>query len=106
MPGLRDSLDLIRMVRPEAGMAALEHEIMAERASSLNAAEARVKKAVAGLASGADRQHWLEEARQAVWAYFVQRELIGFRRHHEVIQDLNIPGEVLAGLGASPAKGK
>ncbi|MFD1251641.1 MULTISPECIES: DUF6665 family protein [Devosia] len=99
MAGLRDSLDLIRMVRPEAGTAAIEHEILAERANSLGAAETRVIKAVAGLASGTEREQWLAEARDAVWCYFVQRELIGFRRHTEVIQDLKIPGEVLAGLG-------
>ncbi|WIY51613.1 hypothetical protein O9Z70_08930 [Devosia sp. YIM 151766] len=106
MPGLRDSLDLIRMVRPEAGTSALEHEIMAERANSLGAAEARVRKALEGLSAGADREHWLGEARQAVWAYFVQRELLGFRRHHDVIRDLDIPAEVLNGLGAMPARQK
>lgn len=106
MSGLRDSLDLIRMVRPEAGTAALDHEIQAERANSLSAAEKRVIKALAGLRSGDDRQHWLTESQQAVWAYFVQRELIGFRRHNDVIRDLDIPPEVLNGLGASPAKPK
>ena len=106
MSGLRDSLDLIRMVRPEAGTAALEHEIQAERANSLSAAERRVIKAIAGLKNGETNRDWLAEARQAVWAYFVQRELIGFRKHHEVIQDLGIPGEVLNGLGAMPAKGR
>ena len=40
------------------------------------------------------------DAREAVWAYFVQRELIGFRKHNDVIQELKIPPEVLAGLGA------
>jgi hypothetical protein len=35
-----------------------------------------------------------------VWQYFVQRELVGFRKHNDVIQELSIPGEVLAGLGA------
>ena len=104
MSGLRASLDLIGMVRPDAGTAAIEHEIMGERANSLGAAEARVVKAVAGLSSGEDRDRWLDEARQAVWAYFVQRELIGFRRHADVIQDLSIPAEVLNGLGAMPAK--
>ena len=39
---LRDSLDLIKAVRPEAGTIVLEHEIMAERASSLGNAEHRV----------------------------------------------------------------
>jgi hypothetical protein len=104
MPGLRESLDLIRMVRPEAGTAAIEHEIQAERASSLVAAEARVVKALAGLASGEKREDWLGEARQAVWGYFVQRELMGFRRHADVIRDLHIPAEVLNGLGAMPTK--
>lgn len=102
MSGLRNSLDLIRMVRPEAGTAAIDHEIQSERANSLSAAERRVIKAIAGLKTGGDREHWLAEAREAVWSYFVQRELIGFRRHTEVIADLGIPGEVLNGLGARP----
>lgn len=99
--GLRDSLELIRMVRPQAGTAALEHEIAAERANSLGTAEKRVKTTLAALsAADADRASCLAAASQAVWAYFVQRELLGFRRHAEVIRDLNIPAEVLAGLGA------
>lgn len=101
---LRDSLDLIRTVRPDAGTGAIDHEIMAERASSLGAAEQRVVKAVAALAAaGEDRQAPLAEARQVVWQYFVQRELVGFRRHNDVIQELSIPREVLAGLGAMPS---
>ena len=98
---LRDSLDLIRTVRTEAGTSALEYEVMAERAASLGAAEQRVVQAIAALAAATDdRDTCLAQARQTVWEYFVQRELIGFRKHNEVIQDLNIPGEVLAGLGA------
>jgi hypothetical protein len=104
---LRDSLDLIRTVRPDAGTAALEHEIMAERASSLGAAEQRVVRAVAALAAAEnDRDDRLSEARKVVWEYFVQRELVGFRRHNDVIQELNIPREVLVGLGAMTAKRK
>jgi len=98
---LRDSLDLIRTVRPDAGTAAIEHEILAERASSLGAAEQRVVKAIAALAAaGEDRDEPLAQARKVVWEYFVQRELVGFRRHNDVIQELSIPREVLAGLGA------
>lgn len=98
---LRDSLDLIAMVRPEAGTAAIDHEILAERASSLGAAEQRVIKAIAAL-DGApdDRDARLATARTVVWEYFVQRELIGFRKHTDVIQELSIPAEVLVGLGA------
>lgn len=98
---LRDSLDLIAMVRPEAGTAAIDHEILAERASSLGAAEQRVVKAIAALQGAkADRDACLAEARKVVWEYFVQRELVGFRRHTDVIQDLSITAEVLVGLGA------
>ena len=98
---LRDSLELIRTVRPEAGTAAIEHEILGERASSLGAAEQRVVKAIAALAAATgDREDLLSEARRMVWEYFVQRELVGFRKHNDVIQELRIPAEVLAGLGA------
>jgi len=98
---LRDSLDLIRTVGPDAGTSALEHEILAERASSLGAAEQRVIKAIAALTDEAEgRDERLAQARKVVWEYFVQRELVGFRRHNDVIQDLQIPGEVLVGLGA------
>ena len=80
---------------------------MAERASSLGAAEQRVVKAVAALAAAQeDRDERLAEARQVVWQYFVQRELVGFRRHNDVIQELSIPREVLVGLGAMTAKRK
>ena len=99
---LRDSLDLIGMVKPEAGTTALEHEIAAERASSLGTAEKRVIAAMAALADdgAGDAQLRLQQARNAVWAYFVQRELLGFRRHTDVIRELDIPPRVLAGLGA------
>ncbi len=100
MSSLRDSLDLIRMVRPEAGTAALEHEINAERAGSITAAEARVKTAITALAADSANAGALAEARDAVWSYFVQRELIGFRQHQDVIRDLGIPTIVLNGLGA------
>lgn len=101
MSSLRDSLDLIRMVRPEAGTTALDHEIAAERASSLGSAEQRVIKTLKALAEATgERQGALDDARDAVWSYFVQRELVGFRRHTDVIRDLAIPPDVIAGLGA------
>jgi hypothetical protein len=101
---LRDSLDLIRMVRPEAGHAALEGEIQQERASSLHAAEQKVVATLSAWRSAeeADKPIQLSAARQAVWAYFVQRELIGFRGHADVIRSLDIPPVVLNGLGEAP----
>jgi hypothetical protein len=101
---LRDSLELIRVVRPEAGQAGLENEIQHEQASSLHAAEQKAIAALAGWrgAAEAERAEPLKAARYAVWAYFVQRELIGFRRHADVIRDLDIPPIVLNGLGEAP----
>lgn len=106
MSGLRDSLDLIAIVRPHAGTAAIEHEIAAERASSLGAAEEKVKRGLARLAAASDSAELLATVQEAVWAYFVQRELIGFRNHADVIADLGIPAAVLNGLGAAPARRK
>jgi len=101
---LRDSLDLIRAVRPEAGHAALESEIQQERGASLRAAEQKViaTLAVWRAAPEHERTEPLRAARYAVWAYFVQRELIGFRRHTDVIRDMDIPPIVLNGLGEAP----
>ncbi|SDG94182.1 DUF6665 family protein [Pelagibacterium luteolum] len=99
---LRDSLDLIKAVNPEGGHAVLEHEIMAERASSLGAAEKRVQLTVSAYNASEkpDRSQELAAAQKAVWGYFVQRELCGFRRHQDVIAAFSIPSEVLNGLGA------
>jgi hypothetical protein len=63
---LRQSLDLIKMVRPDAGTTAIDHEILAERASSLGAAEKRVGKAVAALAA-ATGDRTLAWPRPAKW---------------------------------------
>jgi hypothetical protein len=99
---LRDSIDLIQAVKPDAGYKMLETEMLAERASSMGAAEARVKKTLQALSAAgeSERSAALNACQQAVWAYFVQRELCGFRRHAEVIRDLAIPPAVLNGLGA------
>ncbi len=95
---LRDSLDLIKAVNPEGGQAVLEHEIMAERASSLGAAEAKVARTMDALRAE-HTSETLADAREAVWAYFVQRELAGFKRHQDVIAAFGITREVLNGLG-------
>ena len=99
---LKDSLDLIKAVNPEGGFAVLEHEVLAERAASLGAAEQRVKTTMAAYQDAEkDKRHQqLAEAQKAVWGYFVQRELCGFKSHQDVIAAFSIPREVLNGLGA------
>lgn len=79
-------------------------EILGEKAASLGRAGERVEKSIAALERhvGDDdaRTRLLVQATDAVYAYFVQRELCGFRRHHDVIAHYRIPREVLARLGA------
>ncbi|MCO5146018.1 MAG: hypothetical protein M9895_07540 [Aquamicrobium sp.] len=85
--------------------ALLDHEIAAEKASSLGRAGEKVEKTLARLRdcgpSSAERPQCLKAAVQAVYAYFIQRELCGLRRHHDAIRDYAIPAEVLVRLGAA-----
>ena len=88
----------------DAGETILAHEILAERAASMGAAAERVTKTLQALQSFAPeaegRVAALKDATEAVWMYFIQRELCGFRRHDDVIRDHAIPREVLNRLGA------
>ena len=88
-----------------AGINPLDHEIAAEKAASLGRAGERVEKALRALRAAEDgapgRAALLKDAAEAVYAYFIQRELCGLRRHQDVIREYGIPGEVLVRLGAS-----
>ncbi len=93
---------------------ALGHEILAEKASALGRAGDKVEAALASLKAHLDlragdratpehdsqRTVLLKAAADAVYAFFIQRELCGLRRHDAVIRELGIPREVLARLGA------
>jgi hypothetical protein len=90
-----------------AGDAALDllgHEILAEKAAGLGRTGAEVEKSLARLrdhqGSEAEREVLLKAAADAVYAWFIQRELCGFRRHDAVIRQYDIPKAVLARLGA------
>lgn len=84
---------------------ALAHEIIAEQASSLGRAGRAVAASLEALAAfggdGPDRAGRVQAAADAVFSYFVQRELCGFRRHDDAIRDYGIPREVLVRVGAS-----
>ena len=60
--------------------AALEHEVLAEKAATYGRLVQKLEKALAKL-----REDWSEEtlnaAGQALWYVMVQRDLCGFRRH-------------------------
>lgn len=84
--------------------AAFRYEAAADMAVSLGVAGRRVEAALAVLArtERADpaRPDRLKDAARAVHAYFIQRELIGLRRHDVLIREMGIPREVLVRLGA------
>lgn len=90
--------------RGRTGLEVLDYEIVAEMATSLGAAGRKVEETMARLRSlEADpeaRKAALKDAATAVYAYFIQRELCGLRRHDDVIRDYGIPREVLVRLGA------
>jgi hypothetical protein len=88
----------------EAIFDALGHEILAEKASALGRAGAQAELCLSRLRAhagdAAERKVLLKDAAEAVYAWFIQRELCGLRRHDAVIRELQIPREVLVRLGA------
>ncbi|CAM5771229.1 hypothetical protein LMIY3S_03438 [Labrys miyagiensis] len=92
-----------------AAVDVLAAEIRVEKAISLERTGEAVAKAVAALnalpVDDPGRDRLVAEAAEAVWGYFIQRELMGQSAHGAVIRDLGIPREVLARLGARPRSG-
>jgi hypothetical protein len=88
----------------DTGLDLLGHEILAEKAAALGKAGEKARVALGRLREiprdAEDRDAALKAAADAVHAYFIQRELCGFRRHEAVIREYGIPGAVLARLGA------
>ena len=85
------------------GLDLLDHEIAAEKAAALGRAGERVERSLAELcrrmrATRTTRARLLKAAAEAVYAYFIQRELCGLRRHQDVIREYQIPN---AGAGAA-----
>ncbi len=98
LPGGPGGIDPMR-----TGIGVLDYEIAGEMAASLGRAGERVASTLAALArtgEGPARTSALRTAADAVYAYFIQRELCGLRRHDDAIREYAIPREVLARLGA------
>lgn len=92
----------------QAGFNPLEYELASERADALGRQGRKVEATLARLAectkdegSEVAREKLLDDAAEAVWALFIQREVCGLRNNRDVIGRYAIPGEVLARLGAS-----
>lgn len=103
MSSLRMPQSLIRRLRPETGEAVLRYELMEEQASSLGRAGKKVETTLAALREhpgGEGRAQALKAAADAVWAFFVQREVMGLRDRAYIVAHYGIPREVLNRLGA------
>lgn len=102
MSSLRMPQSLSRRLGIETGEAVLRYELMEEQAHSLGRAGRKVEQALAALAAhdGEDRAVVLKAAADAVWSFFVQREIMGLRDRAAVIAHYAIPREVLNRLGA------
>jgi hypothetical protein len=89
----------------KTGVALLDYELMAEKAAALGRAGERAELKVKRLRELAGDDHRrgraVKEAAEAVYAYFIQRELCGLRRHDDIVRELKIPREVIARLGAA-----
>jgi hypothetical protein len=80
---------------------ALEAELAGEGANALGRLGKAVAQAMAALNETPDDEVALKAAADAVWRYFVQREVMGLKDHRPAIRDYAIPQRVLKRLGAS-----
>lgn len=97
------SASLARRLGVETGEAVLRYELLEEQAHSLGRAGKKVEGALAALRDhpgGEGRPAAVKAAADAVWGFFVQREVMGLRDRNAVIAHYGIPREVLARLGA------
>lgn len=90
----------------DSGLNLLEYELMSERADALGRHGLKVEKAIAALSVLEDaattpdrREQLLNDAADAVWAFFIQREICGLRSNRDAVQRYGIPKEVMARLG-------
>ena len=91
----------------QSGFSALEYEIAEERASALGRNGRQVEACLLKLRQwdaqpgqdDARRLDLVQEAAEAVWGLFVQRELCGLSNGPDVTKDYQIPRDVMAKVG-------
>lgn len=102
MSSLRMSQSLGRRLGLDSE-AALNHELLEEQAFSLGRAGRKVEAALATLREhpgGEERAAVVKAAADAVWAFLVQREVMGLRDRAQIVAHYDIPHEVLVRIGA------
>lgn len=78
--------------------AALEYEILAEKAGTYARLLKQLEKALEKLAVE-ESDEILSAAGEALWYVMIQRDLCGFRRHDLFYKELNIPPAVRLRMG-------
>jgi hypothetical protein len=102
MASLRMPQSLTKPLGVDTGEAVLNYELLQEQAAALGRQGERMEKALTRLRDSdpAGRSAALREAADAVWCFFVQREVMGLRDRAAVIDQYAIPREVLNRIGA------
>ena len=102
MPSFDMLQTLLGRARGEAADAALQGEIAQEQAAALGRMGRKAEAALAALRAheGEGRAEVLKKAADAVWCFFVQREVMGLRDRAQIVADYQIPREVMVRLGA------
>ncbi len=87
-------------------LSALEYELLSERADALGRHGLKVEKAIAALQALESsettlerREQLLDDAADAVWAFFIQREMCSLRDSRDAVKRYGIPRQVMARLG-------
>jgi hypothetical protein len=102
MSSLRMPQGFTKRLNGESADAALRHEIVEEQAAALGQMGRKAEAALGALRAheGEGRAKVLKAATDAVWCFFVQREVMGLRDRAQIVADYQIPREVMARLGA------
>lgn len=88
---------------PRDLMAPIEAELQGERAFALGEAGKKVERTLAELAANANAklaEDLLDDAATAVWYYLIVRESMGMFDHADALEIYDVPGRVLARVGA------
>jgi hypothetical protein len=101
MSSLRMPQSLLKRLGADSGEAALRYELVEEQAAALGRMGRKAEAALTALRAhqGEGRAEVLKAASDAVWCFFVQREVMGLRDRAQIVIDYQIPREVMARLG-------
>jgi hypothetical protein len=101
MPPREMLFNLLRRPTGDGAEAAFQHEVAEEQAAALGRMGRKAEAALKALRvhEGEGRAEVLKKAADAVWCYFVQREVMGLRDRAQIVADYQIPREVMARLG-------